>query len=320
MESLPDRPAAATLAAVLRRAADGVLTAWLAVSFTFFGLRIVGGDPTRVLLSQGLASPAQVEALRGALGLDRPLLAQYAHFLGGLLRFDFGRSLYSGRAVVDIIAEQIPATLQLAFLALLLAIPAGVFLGLAAAWDGRRAASRLASLLAGLSTSLPVAFLGLLLLAAAAAASRTIFAGALSEPVVRLVLPVCVLAIGAAGALGRVVEAGVGEALQAPFILAARARGLQRWPHLLRHALRPGVPAGISLAALEATLFFTGTVVTETIFARPGLGRLLVSSILQADYPVAQGLIALAALLYTASQVAADVLAGMVDPRLRSQT
>jgi ABC-type dipeptide/oligopeptide/nickel transport system permease component len=319
MESLPGRPAAATLAAILRRAADGGLTAWLAVSFTFFGLRIVGGDPTRVLLSQGLASPAQVEALRASLGLDRPLLSQYTHFLGGLLRFDFGRSLYSGRAVVDIIAEQLPPTLQLAFLALLLAIPAGLALGIAAAWDSRRAASRLASLLAGLSTSLPVAFLGLLLLAAVAAAARTVLTGALTGPLVRLVLPVSVLAIGAAGALGRVVEAGVSEAMEAPFILAARARGLQRWPHLLRHALRPALPAVISLAALEATLFFTGTVVTETIFARPGLGRLLVSAILQGDYPVAQGLIAMAALLYTASQVAADVLAGIVDPRLRSR-
>jgi peptide/nickel transport system permease protein len=295
-----------------------VLTAWVAVSLTFFGLRLVGGDPTQVLLSQGLASQAQVAALRASLGLDRPLLMQYADFLFDLLHFDLGRSLYSGRTVVGIVAEQVPSTVQLAVLALLLAIPAGIVLGVVAAWERKRAVGRLASVLAGLSTSLPVAFLGLILLAGFAVGSRRLVSGVLTEQVFHLVLPVCVLAIGAAGALGRVVEAGVCETLAAPFVLAARARGVRPWPRLLWHVLRPALPAIISLAALEATLFFTGTVVTETIFARPGLGRLLVTSILQADYPVAQGLIAIAAVLYTVSQVAADVLATAVDPRLRS--
>ena len=320
MESLPDRPAPAALATVLRRTLEGVLTAWAAVSLTFFGLRLVGGDPTQVLLSQGLASQAQVAALRASLGLNRPLLTQYADFLLHLLRLDLGHSLYSGRSVLAIVIEQAPSTLQLAALALLLAIPAGLVLGLLAGWARDRLASRMASFLAGTLTSLPVAFTGLVFLAAFAAGVSQAQPGPLLAQVLRLLLPAGVLAVGAAGALGRVVEAGVRENLTAPFVLAARARGVQGWPRLVWHVLRPALPAIISLATLEATIFFTGTVVTETVFARPGLGRLLVTSILQGDYPVAQGLIVMAAVLYTGSQVATDALATAVDPRLRSST
>ena len=113
------------------------------------------------------------------------------------------------------------------------------------------------------------------------------------------------------------IQAGLQDTLNAPYILAVRARGLRYGPRLLWHALRPALPPVIALIAVEAAFLFGGTVVTENVFSRPGLGRLLVTSILQGDYPIAQGLVVLSALVYTATHVAADILSFALDPRLR---
>jgi ABC-type dipeptide/oligopeptide/nickel transport system permease component len=130
-----------------------------------------------------------------------------------------------------------------------------------------------------------------------------------------LLAPALVLGFASSGAVARALGAGLRENLTAPFLLAARAHGLGRGPRLLWHALRPSLAAAISLVSLEAAFLFGGTVVTETVFARPGLGRLLVGSILQGDYAVAQGVVVFAALLYTLTQVAGDLAAQWVDPR-----
>lgn len=318
MVPLPDRPAARTLTALGWRVVAGLATAWAAVSLTFFALRIGAGDPVSSLLAQGLASPAQAEALRRQLGLDQPLLHQYLRFLGELLRGRLGDSLYTSQPVGTVIAQQLPATVQLASLGMLLAIGFGLAFGVLAAWGERRLAGRASDSLAGLATALPVAFTGIL----AVLLSRLLRDALPAEAwtvMRRLLLPALVLGFASSGAIARVVQAGLRESLRAPYIIAARARGLTS-ARLLWHALRPSLPPAISLSALEAAYLFGGTVVTETVFSRPGLGRLLVGSILQGDYPVAQGIVVLAALLYTFTQVLADAAALLLDPRFRRQT
>jgi peptide/nickel transport system permease protein len=315
MVSPSDRPATGVLTAAGRRALDGLLTAWAAVSVTFFALRLAGGDPVASLLAQGLASSAQADALRRQLGLDLPLIDQYLRFLGGLLRGDLGRSLYTGQPVTRIIGEQLPYTAQLAGAGLLVALALGLTLGLLAVTEDRRRRFPLASGLAGIATALPVAFTGILAILAATRLGQA----SVSDPaMLRSVgLPALVLGFASSGAVARLVQAGLQETLAAPFMLAARARGLRRGPRLLWHALRPALPPVVSLIAIEAAFLFGGTVVTETVFSRPGLGRLLVGSILQGDFPVAQGLVVLSALVYTLSHVAADTLGLILDPRLR---
>ncbi|MCJ7678012.1 MAG: ABC transporter permease [Anaerolineales bacterium] len=315
MVSPSDRPAAGLLTAAGRRALDGLLTAWAAVSVTFFALRLAGGDPVASLLAQGLASSEQAAALRHQLGLDLPLLQQYLRFLGGLLRGDLGRSLYTGQPVTRIIGEQIPYTAQLAAAGLFVALGLGLVLGLLAAGEDRGRRFPVASGIAGIATALPVAFTGIL---AILAATRLGLASVSDPATLRsLGLPALVLGFASAGAVARLMQAGMQETLAAPFMLAARARGLRRGPRLLWHALRPALPPVVSLIAIEAAFLFGGTVVTETVFSRPGLGRLLVGSILQGDFPVAQGLVVLSALVYTLSHVAADTLGLILDPRLR---
>ena len=316
MVSNSDRPTNNALATVTRRLMEGLLTAWAAVSLTFFALRVVAGDPVASLLSQGLASPEQVESLRRSLGLDAPLLIQYLRFLRGFLRGDLGVSLYTSRPVSIVIAEQLPATIVLALTGLSLAIFFGLCLGVTAAWKEQSAAGRLAARVAGLATAMPVAFTGVISLLL----YRYILQFFPSISIIasrRLLLPATVLGFASAGAIARVVQAGLVESMRSPYMLAARARGIGRGVRLLWHALRPALPPATSLSALEAAYLFAGTVVTETVFSRPGLGRLLVNSILQGDYPIAQGVVALAALFYTASHIIADILAFLIDPRLR---
>ncbi len=319
MVSHSDRPSNGALATVSRRVIEGVLTAWAAVSLTFFALRLIAGDPVASLLSQGLASPNQVEDLRRSLGLDAPLVIQYLKFISGIFHGDLGTSLYTGRPVSLVIAEQLPATAQLALTGLGFALLIGLTLGVVSAWKEDTSLGQFAASTAGLATALPIAFtgiLGLILYRQLLGLLPSLGYGTVRH----LILPASLLGFASAGAIARVVQAGLRETMKRPYILAARARGIGHGLRLLWHALRPALPPVVSLTALEVAFLFAGTVVTETVFSRPGLGRLLVTSILQGDYPIAQGLVALAAIFYTISHMLADIIAFTIDPRLRKVT
>lgn len=315
-----DRYQTRFLITLASRVVEGLITAWIAVTLTFFALRIAVGDPVNSLLSQGLATAEQAQEIRTSLGLDQPLITQYFHFLGGLFRGDLGLSLYTSQAVDQIILRQLPSTAALAISGLLIGILLGFIIGVTAAWKKDEWLGRLASSAAGLATSLPVAFIGILLLIAVARIGSTGFPGWRFLGYSGLLLPATVLGIATAGPIGKVIEAGVGESMQSAYIEATIARGYRRNLRLLWFALKPALPPVISLSALEAAYLFSGTVVTETVFSRPGLGRLLLRSILEGDFPIAQGLVVLAAIFYTFSHLLADILAMLIDPRMRSST
>jgi ABC-type dipeptide/oligopeptide/nickel transport system permease component len=311
------RPSAKFLITLASRILEGILTAWIAVSLTFFALRIAVGDPVASLLSQGLATEEQAQAIRASLGLNRPLFLQYLQFLGGLFRGDLGLSLYTSQPVDQIILRQLPSTATLALSGLIAGITLGFLLGILAAWWKDKWSGRLASSIAGFSTSLPVAFIGILALYLLSSSSNQVFRAWDLFGYSGLLLPALVLGITTAGPIGKVIEAGVLESIESAYFQAAIARGYQRNLRLLWHALKPALPPVVSLSALEAAYLFSGTVITETVFSRPGLGRLLLRSILEGDFPIAQGLVVLAAIFYTFSHLAADILALFLDPRLR---
>jgi peptide/nickel transport system permease protein len=308
MVPLPHRPQARILILLTRRLALGLFTAFAAVSLAFFILRLIGADPVDSLLAQGLANPEQAEALRHRLGLDRSLLSQYIQYLSNLLRGDLGVSLYTQRTVYQTIAEQFRWTLELAITGLFTGIMIGFFLGITAAWFEQGFPGRSAAALASMLTAIPVAFTGILALWMSV---KIQLQGS------HLLVPGLVLGLATSGPIARLIYTHLQDSLRGPYILAAQARGIPRGARLLWHALRPILPPIISLIALEAAFLFAGTVVTETVFSRPGLGRLMVRAILDGDYPVTQGLVALAAVFYTASHVLADWLALIFDPRLR---
>ena len=298
-----------------RRAALTIPVLLGVATLVFSLIHLIPGDPAQAMLGEA-ASPQDVAELRTRLGLDRPLLEQYASFLTGLARGDLGRSLRTNQPVVGAVLERIPATAELAAAAMLVAIGFALPLGIAAAvWRGT-AVDHAATTISLLGVSIPNFWLGPLL-----AIVFSIQLGWL--PVsgrgtwANLVLPAVSLGAALAAILARMTRATLLEELREPYVAAARARGASRTRAVLRHAFRNSLIPVITLVALQFGAVLTGTVITETIFAWPGIGRLLIQSIGFRDYPLVQGCILFIAITYVGVNLLADVLYGFVDPRIR---
>src|SRR5687767_7021430 len=264
------------------------------------------------------ASPQDIADLRVTLGLDRPLLDQYVTFLRQAVTGDLGNSFRTGQPVTAMIMERLPATAELAIaammVAILIAIPLGV---IAAVWRGTVVDyGAMTFALAGVS--IPNFWLGPLL--------AIVFAVELGWlPVsgrgtwAHLVLPAVSLGAALAAILARMTRATMLEELREPYVQAARARGVSRSRAVMRHALRSGLIPIVTLIGLQFGTVLTGAVITETVFAWPGIGRLLIQSIGFRDYPVVQGCILLIAVTYMAVNLLTDLAYGSLDPRIRYQ-
>jgi ABC-type dipeptide/oligopeptide/nickel transport system permease component len=286
-------------------------------TLVFSLIHLVPGDPAQAMLGEG-ASPGDIRQLRERLGLDRPLLVQYVDFLGGLARADLGVSLRLDRPVTALILERLPATAELALAAMLVSLAIALPLGIAGAvWRGRgidHAAMTLA--LAGIS--MPNFWLGPLL-----AILFSVELGWLPVSgrgtLAHLVLPAVSLGAALAAILARVTRASLLDELGELYVLAARARGASRARAVLRHALLNSLIPVVTIVGLQFGALLTGAVITETIFAWPGVGRLLIQAISFRDYPLVQGCILLIAVTYVAMNLVTDVLYGLLDPRVRAR-
>jgi peptide/nickel transport system permease protein len=284
-------------------------------TLVFALIHLVPGDPAQAMLGEG-ASPDDVAELRERLGLDRPLLEQYGVFMRGLARGDLGASFRTGQPVLAMIIERVPATAELALAAMAAAILFAIPLGVAAAvWRGT-VVDWTAMTLALAGISLPNFWLGPVL--------AIVFAVELGWLPVSgrgglesLVLPALSLGAALAAILARMTRASVLEELQELYVRAARARGASRGRAVVLHALGNSLIPVVTIAGLQFGAVLTGAVITETIFAWPGIGRLLVQSISFRDYPMVQGCILLIAVTYVAVNLATDVMYGVLDPRIR---
>ncbi len=300
---------------VVRRVALTVPVLLGVATLVFSLIHLVPGDPALSMLGEG-ATPEEVLALRERLGLERPLPVQYVAFLSGVVRGDLGESLRYGTPVASEIAARVPATLQLALAAMLVAVGLAVPLGILAAVYRGTAVDHGAMTFALVGICLPNFWLGPLLAIVFAVqlgwlpVSGT---GGLSH----LVLPSITLGTALAAILARMTRAGLLEELGEPYVLAARAKGVSRWRAILRHAFRNSLIPIVTIVGLQFGAVLTGTIITETIFAWPGLGRLLIQSISFRDYPLVQGCILLIAVTYVAVNLATDVIYGFLDPRVR---
>jgi ABC-type dipeptide/oligopeptide/nickel transport system permease component len=284
-------------------------------TLVFSLIHLVPGDPIEAMLGES-ASREDVTNLRQRLGLDRPLYIQYAAFLGGAVTGDLGRSLRTGQSVTTAMGERMPATIELALAAMLFAVLVAMPLGIAAAVRAGTAVDHGATTLALIGISLPGFWLGPLL--------AILFAVELGWlPVsgrgtaAHLVLPAITLGAPLAAVLARMTRASVLEELREPYVLAARARGVSRTRAVLRHAFRNSLIPIATVLGLQFGAVLTGAVITETIFAWPGVGRLLVQSITFRDYPLVQGCILLIAVTYVVMNLLTDVVYGLLDPRIR---
>jgi len=300
---------------ILPRIGSVLLVVFGVCTLVFLLIHLVPGDPVEAMLGES-ARPADRQALRAALGLDRPLGEQYLRYLGGLVRLDPGQSFQFQRPVADLLAERIPATLELAGTALALALAVAVPLGVLAARNQGGALDSGAMGLSLLGISIPNFWLGpLLILVFSLWLGWTPVSGC--DGPVSLILPAVTLGSGLAAVLARMVRASVLEVLGEDYIRTARAKGLSEATVIRRHALRNAWLPVLTLVGLQLGGLLGGAVITETIFAWPGIGSLLVEAIRNRDYPVVQASVLLVSLAYVLVNTLTDLVYAWVDPRIR---
>ena len=300
---------------IRRRLVTLVPTLLGVVTLTFLFLHMVPGDPVDVMLGE-TARPADREALRAELGLDRPLWVQYGRYLGGIVRGDLGRSFVYRKPVAELITARVPATAELALAALAVALAISVPLGTLAALRRDSALDRGSLVASLLGVSMPNFWLGPLLILAFSVYLRW-FPVSGREGWLSVVLPAVTLGTALAAILARMLRASLVEVLGAEFLRAAQARGVGRgrlvWVHAMRNACLPV----ITLLGLQLGSLLSGAVITEAVFAWPGIGTLLLQAIQGRDYPLVQGCVLVISLGYVGANLAADLLYRWADPRVR---
>jgi peptide/nickel transport system permease protein len=289
----------------------------------FIVMNILPGDPA-ILIAGDQASAATVQRIREDLGLDRPVLIRYVDWVTDMLRGDFGRSLKTRQPVLDIMADAVPATVELTFVAALIMLPVGIGLGvLAAAYRGS-ALDLLATIIGSVGIAVPNFWLALLLVNLFSLQLRILpsagFVPVWEDPASGLrylVMPGIVLAAPGIAVLTRQTRAAVIEVLSQDYVRTARSKGLNHHTVLVSHALRNALLPVIAIVGLQLALLIGGSVIVETVFAIPGMGRLVVDSIFFRDYPVVQAVVLLMVTLVLLLNILVDIAYAVADPRIK---
>jgi peptide/nickel transport system permease protein len=298
----------------------------LLISIAVFALiHFVPGGPLTVFLSNPQVRPEDIERLQRSLGLDRPLTEQYLRWLVNFVRGDWGFSFADGRPVVDRIVERIPATAELMgtgfLLAGFVALPLGVF----TAVRRRTVFDYTCTILAFVGISMPVYWLGLMLqlsfglkLRWLPLSGRQSFGGGdVLDHLLHLIMPACVLAVVHVAVWSRYLRSSMIDALAQPYMTTARAKGVPNTLLLLRHAMRNALLPLVTAVSMDVAFLLSGAVITESIFAWPGIGGLFVESIFRRDYTVIMGVLMIGAVSVILVNLIADVLYAFIDPRIR---
>ena len=308
---------------ILRRLLASIPVVILVGVMTFSILHIAPGDPA-VLMAGEEATPAEVEAMRVALGFDKPFIVQFGKWSGRLLQGDLGTSIFSQHTIVSLMKPRIEPTLSLAIIAISLSIIIGVPMGVMAAWNQGSFVDRGVMVFAVLGFSIPVFWLGFLFIWAFAVKIHLFPAvGFVSItdgvfPFFRsLTLPALANAIPFSALVARMTRSTMVEVMQEDYIRTARAKGLTEAGINVRHGLRNAAIPIVTVVGLVFAGLVGGAVVTETVFAIPGLGRLLVDGVVRRDYPIVQAMLMVVAVSYVFVNLAVDITYAFLDPRIR---
>ncbi len=287
------------------------------VSVLVFAIvHLLPGDPVLAILSGANATPEQEQQLRAQLRLEDPLVVQYLRFLYRAAVGDFGRSIFTGRPVIDEIADQLPSTIELATTAIVFAAVMGLTLGILAAVRHDTWLDRLAMLLALGGISMPSFWLGLLLIFTFSLQLGWLPAtgqGGLR----RLILPAAAIGLNYSAVIARLVRSSLLEVLGNAYISTARAKGLSEWGVALKHALGNALIPVTTIIGVQLGNLLAGTIIVETVFSRRGMGRLAVTAVLDKDYPLIQGVVLVSALGYVLVNLLVDLAYSVLDPRIR---
>lgn len=328
---------------LLERVLSAVPVAIGVAVLAFMFLRFLPGDPVEIMLGETQVTRQQIDALRGQLNLDKPILTQLGLFLSGLLKGDLGLSIVKNAPVARLIGETLPATIELTLATVFVAIVIALPIGIISAIRAGSLLDRTALSGALLGVSMPAFWFGLLLILLFAVELRILpTSGRIAATLVvdrttgfmlidtllakdlrafgaamkHLVLPALTLGVVFAAVLARVVRASMLEVLSKDFVTTARAKGLREWAVIVKHALRNALIPALTVTGLQFGELLGGNMIVETIFAWPGLGRLVVSSIFARDYVVVQAAVMLYALTYVAANLVVDALYTLLNPRI----
>ena len=282
----------------------------------FLMLHLTPGDPAEVFLGDKRSSPELLEKVREDMGLNRPLHIQYLSYMGAALRGDLGRSLQTNVPVMEQILNRLPWTIELAAAALLIAASVGISIGIIAALNHNTIIDTLAMALALVGISMPVYWSSLLLILLFAVQLRVLPAIG-QGGIERLVLPATALALVSAGSLARMVRSSMLEVLNQDFVLTARSKGISERLVVIRHVLRNALIPVVTILGLMLGNLLSGAVITETIFARLGIGQKYVEAVLQKDFTMVQGTTLFIALMVVLVNIVVDMVYALVDPRIR---
>ncbi|WP_233195042.1 ABC transporter permease [Cryobacterium sp. M91] len=292
-----------------------ILVVWGAATVGFFSLRLIPGDPVNVLVGLGNVSQRVRDQIRADWGLVDPLLLQYFHYLGRLLQGDLGTSYRMQQPVAAVIGQQLAPTMQLMGLAISFAVL--IAFGSALLGRGRRTGP-VAGLFELVAVSSPTFWIGLVLIGVFGFGLGW-FAVVATAGFGALVLPAVTLAIPVAGILSQVLRQGLDDAAALPFVDTVRARGASQTRLVLRHTLRHAAANSVTLTGYIVGSLLGGSVLVETVFARPGLGRVALNAIVNRDVPVVLGIIVLAAVSFSLVNLLVDFVADRLDPRLATE-
>ncbi|MEJ2554674.1 MAG: ABC transporter permease [Anaerolineae bacterium] len=307
---------------IIRRIALAVPILLAVFTLVFLVVRVIPGDPAVAALGD-YASKEAVEALRERMGLNEPLVVQYVRFLGNLLRGDFGESLISGKPISEQIAHVLPYTLELTFAAVLIGVVLGIPLGMLTAMNRNNLIDYLGRIISLVGLSVPAFYFGILLIILFAIKLNVLPAvggGDLTETPFAslkfLVLPALTLGLIMTTSVTRLTRSAMLNVLSEDYVRTARAKGLAERVVLLRHALRAALLPIVSITGFWAASLIGDSVLTEVIFSRPGLGKMLVGAILQRDYTALQSVMVIYAAFVVGINLLTDLTYGLLDPRL----
>jgi peptide/nickel transport system permease protein len=292
-----------------------LVTMWLVATFAFLILRL-SGDPIEILLGDQ-AEPEVIEHYRALYGLDRPLHEQYGNYFAGILGGDFGFSLVDQRPVLAVIAEAVPATLELGLTALVVSIAIGIPLGIIAALNRNRPVDRFVMTFAVFGFSIPNFFLGILLILLFSLWLRVLPSSGMGT-LWHLVMPAITLGTAAAGSLARFTRSSMLEVLNKLYMRTAAAKGVPRRRRIQWHALPNAAIPIVTVLGFRLGDLVAGSIVTETVFAWPGVGRLLVTSVSGRDLAMVQGILLMTAFTMVIANLLVDLVYGWIDPRIRA--
>jgi ABC-type dipeptide/oligopeptide/nickel transport system permease component len=302
---------------IIRRLIFSVFVLWGALTVVFLAVRAVPGDPAQMMLGTD-ATAAEVQALRDKLGLNRPLIVQYVAYLAQTVQLDLGESLRLAQPVVTLVAERIPTTGKLALTAIIVAVLISFPLGIAAALRPGGRLDAVVSVVSLLGQSVPGFWLGIMFILIFARSLR-LLPSAGDETWAHLILPSITVALPLVGVLTRLVRSGLLDVLDEDYIRTARAKGLPPQVVMWRHAIRNMLIPVITVVGLQVGHLLGGAVITETVFAWPGVGLLLVDAITNRDYPLVQAAILFITAIFVTINFLVDLSYGALDPRIRLQ-